>query len=67
MGELTGKLIKMKDVESVMKVLKLELGEVTDIQGFQNVDKEGEDAVEHLVNLKQKENEEYQKSIGSPE
>jgi len=49
---INGKAISMKEVESVMKVLKLELGEVTDLTGVQAIDKEGEDAIEHLLSIK---------------
>lgn len=60
--KVLGRAISMKEVESVMKVVKTELGEVTELTGIQAIDKEGEDAVDHLLALKQAENEKHKES-----
>lgn len=47
-------LISLKDVEKILKLVKVELGEATDITHVQSsVDKESEEALQHALSLKQ--------------
>lgn len=54
-AKATGKDIDVRDIDGVMKLVKVELGEYTDIQKVDNVDEEGEKAVLRLQEERRRE------------